>query len=244
MQHVTLNNPATLDQGMFSNFRRRFRELQWLLPLGIQRTILRTVARRYNPYRDWNYSHRAIFIHVPRTAGTSIAFASGAPKPHIPVSRFAAFDPSLYNKLFKFAFVRNPWDRLLSSFAHIRTAAYDSEWRTHNSVLTRFKDFESFVLALEDPKFRRRLLGFVHFRPQLDWITLPRSTEICVDFLGRFENLEENYGTVARCLNFDKELPHLNESGHRSYSDCYSSKMRQIVEDTYGLDIRALGYQF
>jgi hypothetical protein len=244
VRHVTLNKPVALSRDMASNFWGRLRELQWLLPLSVQKRLLRTVAVQYNPYSEWNYRDASIFIHVPRSAGTSIAFAIGAPKPHIPVSRYAAFDASLYNQFFKFAFVRNPWDRLLSSYSHICAAENDPEWKTHTAVLSRFKDFESFVLALEDPKLRRRILGFTHFRPQVDWLTLPRSKQIAVDFVGRFENLDLDYVIVADRLGISSPLPNVNASKHVPYRDAYSRRMRDIVAEMYSDDVNLLGYRF
>ena len=224
-------------------FRDHLRELQWLLPLSVQ-AMLRTIAPGYNPYSDWNERYRAIFIHVPRTAGSSVALALGAPKPHIPISRFRVFEPQHCHEFFKFAFVRNPWDRLLSSFAHIRTAAYDPEWHTSHTALDGFGDFESFVLALENPKFRRRILALTHFRPQTDWITLARSNEIAVDFVGRFENLDEDYAIVADRLGISEPTPKVNASDHVPYREAYSRKMRDIVADVYDNSVALFGYQF
>lgn len=189
-----LNFDKNSRDGSHANIRHSLRELQWILPLSIQKALFRAVARGYNPYTDWNKRFQAIFIHVPRTAGTSIASATKASKPHIPISRFIAFEPKLHNRLFKFAFVRNPWDRLLSSFSHMRAkAANDPEWLATHATLAQFPDFESFVMALEHQGFRRRILSFIHFRRQIDWLTLPYSKKIEVDFVGRFETLVEDY---------------------------------------------------
>lgn len=244
MRQITLNNSIILHQDMVSNFRRQLRELQWLLPLEIQRTLFRTVARRYDPYSDWNDRYRAIFIHVPRSGGTSIAFAIGAPKPHIPISRYAAFDPTLQNQLFKFCVVRNPWDRLLSAFTHLRGATNQPVWRVPHEFVSHFPDFESFVLELERPKPRRKLLRFIHFRPQVDWLTLPRSNEIALDFVGRYETLAEDYAAIAKHLRINAALPNVNASQHPFYRDSYSKRMRDIATDLYGRDIETLRYQF
>lgn len=235
--------------GEASGFRQRARELQWALPLQLQSVLLRVVGGRYNPYSEWNRRHRAIFVHVPRTGGTSISFALGAPKRHVPVSRYAAFDWAAFNDYFKFALVRNPWDRLLSAFSTLRGEPdKTSRWiqgqlwaRTH---LSTYRDFESFVLTLEHARVRSRIMGYFHFRPQLDWLTLPYSTAMAVDFVGHFERLPEDFAVIARELGSDAELPVTNDSEHTPYRDAYSRRMRDIVDDLYAADIKQLGYTF
>jgi hypothetical protein len=228
--------------------RMHLRELQWQLPLRLQSVLLRIVGGRYDPYADWHRCHRAIFVHVPRTAGTSTAMALGAPKPHVPISRYAAFDRAAFAQYYKFAFVRNPWDRLLSAFSDLCAAANRPAWpegmfwsRAH---LSRFANFETFVLALSYPKSRRTIFAHHHFRPQLDWLTLPHSNKGAMDFLGRFESLDEDFATVIHKLGIDETLPVANNSHHSPYREAYSRKMQGIVGDLYEADIRAFGYRF
>ncbi len=228
--------------------RKHLRELQWQLPLQLQAVLLKIIGGRYNPYAEWHLRHRAIFVHVPRTGGTSMSLALGAPKPHVPISRYAAFDRSAFLDFYKFAFVRNPWDRLLSAFSDLRDAANRPAWgegmlwsRAH---LSRFANFENFVVALDNPKLRRTILSHHHFRPQLDWLTLPRSNQCEMDFLGRFETVGEDFATVARKLAIDETLPMMNHSSHTPYREAYSRKMQGIVGDIYEADIRAFGYRF
>lgn len=173
-----------------------------------------------------------------------MAFTLGPPKPHIPVSRYAAFDASLYSQFFKFTFVRNPWDRLLSTFTHLLAAANEPVWHVPHLYVSRFPNFESFVLALEHPNEHRKLLRFIHFRPQVDWLTMPGSNKITIDFVGRYENLAEDFGSIAARFEVSTELPKVNASRHPGYREVYSQRMRDIVAELYGQDIETLRYRF
>ena len=239
---------ASLSIGEQSPIRTRLRELQWQLPLSVQGPLLRFLGRRYDPYSEWHRRNLSIFVHIPRTAGTSFTLAAGAPKQHVPLSRYAAAHPAAFRDYFKFCFVRNPWDRLLSAFSIMNEAKADTQWPGGQlwslKNLRDYPDLETFVLALEDAKVRRSIMAYSHFRPQLDWLTLPRSSTICVDFLGRFESLGKDFAVVAKRLGIAVPLPMKNASRHRLYRDAYSRKMRGIVEDLYGNDIRALNYRF
>jgi hypothetical protein len=229
-----------------SGIRQYIRNLEYSLPVPVQRPLIRAV--RESPYvLDYEASH-SIFIHIPKTAGTSIGEAIyGHWVGHVPLSRFAAFDDRKFKSFFKFSFVRNPWDRLLSAFAHLKgggepLARRESLWSER--YLGNFESFEQFVLALRDGEFRSVIVGDVHFRPQLDWITLPGSERIAVDYLGRFESLEEDYSQVAHRLGIAGNLPMRKQTTRPRYRDAYSAEMSKIVEEIFRNDIERLGYDF
>jgi hypothetical protein len=231
-----------------SKLRTQLRELQWQLPLSLQSVLLRFLGPRYDPYSEWHRQKRAIFAHIPRTAGTSFALAAGTPKQHVPMSRYAARDPAAFGDYFKFCFVRNPWDRLLSAFSIMNEAKTETNWPSGTAWarkhLRDYPDFESFVLALRDPRARRSIMAYSHFRPQLDWLTLPRSSKIHADFVGRFERLEDDFSVVTKRPGLEGPLPVRNASAHRLYREVYSRDMRRIVEALYAADIAAFDYAF
>lgn len=233
---------------MMEALHRRLREMQWALPEPAQRLLFQTVGRGYDPFTDWNSMHRAVFIHVPRTGGNSISQAIGAPKPHVPIGRYRLFDSRRFDDSFKFAFVRNPWDRLLSAYSHIsawvRAAASPEHDIWAPPEFAYYQDFEAFVLALAHDHFRSRMLAYTHFRSQLDWIAMPKSSTIALDFVGRFERLRDDYAEVTARLGIDSPLEIVNESQHLPYREAYSRKMRDIVGFIYARDIAVLDYRF
>jgi len=229
-----------------SQIQAFFRSLEYSLPVDVQRPLIR--ALRKNPYSpEYDASH-SIFIHTPKTAGTSIGEAIyGHWMGHAPLSRFAAFDPRKFKSFFKFSFVRNPWDRLLSGFAHLKgdgdpLAEREAVWSKR--YLSDTQTFEQFLLKLREEGFRELIVNDVHFRPQLDWITLPGSDAVAVDFLGRFESLEEDYAQVARRLGVHAELPMRKQTKRPPYREAYSREMRAIADDIFRKDINQLGYAF
>jgi hypothetical protein len=229
-----------------SGIRQYIRSLEYSLPLPVQRPLIRAV--RETPYvLDYDASH-SIFIHIPKTAGTSVGEAIyGHWVGHVPLSRFAAFDDRKFKSFFKFSFVRNPWDRLLSAFAHLKgggepLARREELWSKRH--LGDIEEFEQFVLRLRNSRFRSLILADVHFRPQLNWITLPGSERIAVDYLGRFESLEEDYSEVAHRLGIGNSLPIRKRTKRPRYREAYSPEMGRIVEEIFRNDIERLGYSF
>lgn len=224
--------------------RERWARLQGTVPLPVEGALLRLFGSQFDPYQPANDETRSIFIHVPKCAGTSIGLALyGSSDSHLPISRFAAFDRRRFDCFFKFAFVRNPWGRLLSAYTYLQPGSKgETPWSRRN--LREFADFEAFVLALDEPATRARMLHFLHFRPQLFWLSLPGGGPLPLDFTGRFERLAEDFGEVAERLGLDAELSMLNRSRFGPYRESYSTKMRDIVASLYESDIRAFGYEY
>lgn len=101
------------------------------------------------------YSHFAdrsqcIFIHIPKTAGTSVALTLfGHGSRHVPWFRYQQANPVKYRRYFKFAFVRNPWDRLVSSYFYLQKGGMseaDVRWAAENlSPLQRLQLLRSWL---------------------------------------------------------------------------------------------------
>lgn len=232
----------------FAGLRQHLRNLEGELPLEIQRPLWRLLRSGHSPYTQRDHDTRSIFIHVPKNAGTSIGRVLGVPRCHIPISRYAVFDRHAYKSYFKFAFVRNPWDRLLSAYACLLGCAdrdfpfRDTIWaRKH---LAQFPDFEAFVLSLSDSRTSHRITNYIHFRPQIGWVTLPGSDRVELDFVGRYESLADDFRVIAERLSIDPTLPVTNRSERGSYKDAYTDRMRDIVANLYRADIEAFDYDF
>jgi hypothetical protein len=167
---------------------------------------------RPNPYLRRNRKHKCIFIHIPRTAGTSIANAlfDDGDRGHTPAYAYRAFDPDRFTSYFKFAFVRNPYSRLVSSYHQVRRNAHNprvSQWAS--KYLDNLNGFSDFLERLdENQSFRRIVLALDHFRPQHEFVTCDGELEL--DFIGRFENLNADFQNVASTLNLDASLPYKN----------------------------------
>jgi len=187
--------------------------------------------------------HLAIFVHTPKAAGTSVALSLFGELPyHYTAADYRAiFGRVDFNRYFKFAFVRNPWDRLLSAYSYLSGGGWDEADRLWASVhLASYESFESFV---HEGLRSRAIREYMHFRPQSEFITNLRG-RIVVDFLGRFETIERDFQHICARMNVRAELPHTNKSNGGDYREVYTPAMRDIVANVYRADIRRLGYAF
>jgi predicted DCC family thiol-disulfide oxidoreductase YuxK len=196
---------------------------------------------------------RWIFVHIQKTGGNAIRAALGVEEndPHkhfFAADLKALYGAEVWDRAFKFAIVRNPWDRLVSWWSMIdgRRALYDPA-RSRNQffgyVLERAQDFRGFLLHCDEDFVDRD--GRKHiFRNQIDYVS-DESGRIIVDYIGRFEALPAAAATIAdRIGRPDLILPVVNRSAHRHYTDYYTPDLIDLVADKYRQDIEIFGYRF
>ena len=141
------------------------------------------------------------------------------------------FKPRKHKDYFKFAFVRNPWARVVSCY-------FDKVKEGHNVFEVCFdQDFECFVdfIAKQDLKTADR-----HIRLQTALIPVDE-----VDFIGHTENFANDMRYVMTVLGFaNLEIPHKHSSQHEHYSHYYTERTKKIIARKYKKDIEAFGYTF
>jgi hypothetical protein len=232
----------------------------WSLPYELRRRVYRTLQprafRRYQQMREASTEgphslrafdeHGCLFVHIPKCAGVSVgkALFGYTPGSHISALTFQLIYPREdYERFFKFAFVRNPWERLSSAFHFLKSGGMtpkDRRWA--ESHLAPFPDLDAFVRGWVTPS---SVLSGRHLKPQHRYICDPRGN-VQVDFVARFENLHEDFSTIAQRIGSVARLGHLNRTPgkKRDYRDDYSAETRRIVAEVYRRDIEVFGYEF
>ncbi|HKV55770.1 MAG TPA: sulfotransferase family 2 domain-containing protein [Candidatus Binataceae bacterium] len=137
--------------------------------------------------------------------------------------------PELYSTAFKFAFVRNPWDRLVSRYAFL----LDNVGHPEHRMVKRMRRFEDYV----EWEIRQRRMF------QCDYVTGPNN-QLIVDFIGYYERLHRDFEHVCACLGIEAELPHDNASNHTEYRNYYTPASRELVAEHFRHDIELFGYDF
>ncbi len=153
-----------------------------------------------------------------------------------------------YRDYFKFAFVRNPWDRLVSCYSDKLAEGGPgfNKLRYGNASFPIGMSFASFVEAVHRVPDRQ---ANVHFRSQYKTICAPREHKpIMADFVGYFENLSDDFAGAAEKIGLEKlQFPHLMRSksrGGRSYTEFYDERLKNLVYERYRTDIEIFGYSF
>ena len=199
------------------------------------------------------HARRLIFVHIQKTGGNAISTALGQ-NPDCPEKHFFARDlrelycTDVWNAYFKFAFVRNPWDRLVSWWSMIdahRAAFAGGKLlnKFQRFILERATTFEEFLENCDDEIVDTDGRKWI-YRNQLDYLTDSSGRQM-VDFVGRFETLQQDFDTIARKTNGGPvPLPHVNRSQHPHYSDYFTPALAEKVARRFERDINAFGYVF
>lgn len=209
----------------------------------------RKLRRAVYPSPRGNFSlrpfdeHQCIFVHIPKAAGISVAESlfGYLPYHYTTVDYRTIYGSRTFRRYFKFAFVRNPWDRLFSAYRFLVAGGWnesDRRWAEENVV--RFRDFSEFVELWLTPETAQSM---VHLRPQWRFICNSRR-EIELNYLGYFETIQQDFVHICMRLGIVATLQHRNASTKADYRQVYSLKARRIVEEVYAEDIRLFGYRF
>lgn len=141
-----------------------------------------------------------------------------------------------YHHYFKFAFVRNPWDRLVSCWHN--KVVYNNLFQFNDSEHEKMKDFGNFINYVSELNIDE---CDRHLRSQSVLIDLNK-----IDYLGRMETFDDDTKYIFRRIGLpEKEIAPMNvTSGKMPYRDYYSEQMVEKVAQIYQKDIKIFGYQF
>ncbi|TNJ45776.1 sulfotransferase family 2 domain-containing protein [Tamlana fucoidanivorans] len=210
-----------------------------------------------------SHKHKCIFIHIPKTAGTSInSFFHPGVKFH--------FDNADYERLFgwcskrqlhmqhatakqlletelvtqeqwdsyfKFTFVRNPWDRSYSDYQWIQE---------FTKIKGSFKDYirgKGVFKDIFNNKSKSSYLGD-HLLTQTSFFDFEGKFK--PNFVGRFEDFQSDIKTVLKELHIEEDFNIFTNKSKRKndYSIFYTKTKKKMVDDRYEKDIKLLDYDF
>lgn len=204
-----------------------------------------------------SYSNKFIFIHIYKNAGTSMLhalqpfglnpmqkainrvskrllkreFYNQRPwQAHIRSSEIIKkIGKKTFQSYFTFAFVRNPWDWQVSLYSYML-----KNTRHHQHELVKsLNNFDEYIVwrCREEVRFQK------------DFVCSEDNT-ILVNYIGRFENLENDFSHVCSQVGIQASLPKKNVSNTRPYQDFYNSKTIELVKITFKPDIDLFQYEF
>ncbi len=212
--------------------------------------------------------HRCIFIHIPKTAGTSIEKKLGLfeevdrdVQDHRTFRELEPFSITHLASIFQPAdpyFLKRIRNNLrrdpaptrrdygeFFKFSFVRNPwARAFSW--YRNVMR--DDYHLKTLGLnKDCSLNRFLLESPNqwaLRPQMHWLKDSKGG-ISLDFVGKFETLSEDFQFVAKKIGLDDwELPHLIVGDSKSYTQAFDAEARDLVATKYAEEIELFKYRF
>jgi len=199
------------------------------------------------------------FVDIPRTSSSSIRAELGRRfgrahgkrgvtdarhatphlfRPHQPAKDMVALlGAPLWDHLFTFTVVRNPWDRTVSLY----------HYRQRVGSIPSSMPFRDYVLALANASPTDDLFRYRGYRYGAADYVLSDQGEMLVDYIVRYENRSAGLRYVAARLDFP-ELGALAIQGasprRRHYTTYYDAETERIVGAFYRRDVELFGYRF
>jgi hypothetical protein len=206
--------------------------------LGFKKTRFYNVHIR-SPFKETsqNVDHKRkfIFVHIPKTAGTSVKNALKLPSKGADHSvPTYMVHKKTWEKYYTFAIVRNPIKRFISSYNYHTGSDYQGSLINKYPDLHSFSIEKYFKLVSKDPNF---------LTPQSEYVRHHFSDKP-MDMICRFENLNEDMRKVFKKLKIKAELPHLNISkGSKEHPILKNKSFMKKVLKFYKEDFKVLDYE-
>jgi hypothetical protein len=211
------------------------------------------------------HRHHFLFVHIAKTAGTSVRttlnrlrwrdpyfipqficsrissltghrIACKIPRHAKVIAAYEMLPREVFDGLFKFAFVRNPWDLQVSSYHHLKRE------RPH---LVGDRDFETFLRYKLDPTRPYQYHLDTSIALQSDYL-VDLHGKVLVDFIGRFETLNDDFITICQRIGVQPPvLEHKRQAKDRGgYQKYYTPETVDLVARHFAADIAMFGYTF
>ena len=198
---------------------------------------------------------KLLMVHIPKCAGITMNLIIGLDNPKYFGNKYGHNYASFikremggeYDKLTTFCIVRNPWDKLWSSYNFMKSGS-TFKAPSDKSLLS----FETFISDIYNgDKYLQHLSQAnddnLYFHKQKNWV-FDNGKQV-VDIIGKFEDLT----SLVEKLEVDFELDglhdkfkttHSNRTNKGDYKHHYTDEMIELVREMYGDDIKTFGYEF
>lgn len=186
--------------------------------------------------------NKIIFIHIPKAAGISVhkGLFGFDTLGHLKFSDYQKYlEASKINDFRTVTFVRNPYNRLVSSYFYLKNGGRgDKLDLEYQDIIAPYKTFQDFVMLFLSPK---NIYSLEHLIPQVEWL-YNEEGQLNIDFIGRFENLENDFGLLKdKWVKSATSLMHLNKT-KESQKTLFTAEMLTVINRLYFKDFQELNY--
>jgi hypothetical protein len=187
--------------------------------------------------KNLNEVERLLFIHNPKVAGNSllkvlnIKLEAGESTSHLTLTYLVS--KKVWESYFSVLAVRHPLERLISSFNYHTKASYQGHF------LRKYSDLHNFTFEQYFKVFSKEPYAII---PQVEY-TKHLLSKKKVDFIIRYENLQEDVDKLCGILKIEKhQLPHLNQSPKKEMNYFRDESFKQEVLKYHQEDFEYFNY--
>lgn len=198
---------------------------------------------------------KCIYIHIPKVAGTSIKYALSKHTRHPSViceyvnramrqirnkNSFQHYNYGLpehakaldyknniksYEEYFSFTFVRNPYDWAVSNYEYVKQTKHHPRHKLVKGI--SFQDFVDLY----------PYTGTYQYNFLTD-----EDGDVIVDFIGKYENIQDDIHTIGNSLGIEITLPRKNTTVRKNWKKYYDRETAELVRSKFKYDFEYFGY--
>jgi hypothetical protein len=182
-------------------------------------------------------AHRALYIHIPKNAGTAITKAAfGQAVPHHSMQYYAGVVPDMVRDFPSFALLRSPEARFVSAFYYLKfTSPVAADRHFGHTVLAPYETPDELVEDMERPTVRSAVCMWAHFRAQCEYVCDIRAN-LMTTHLGSLERMDAFVSAMSAALDKSILVRPLNRNGMKPETAVRNvDKLERLYELDYSL---------
>jgi hypothetical protein len=176
-------------------------------------------------------------VYYNTKAGKERLIAAGGSTPYV---GFFGDLPRGYREYFKFTYVRNPFERLVSTYEHkyhVNSEGYYGNYLF--GYIAKDEGFEKFVRKIVKIPY-----AFLEEHFSLQYLCVYKHNKPVVDYIGKFEEIDETFPQILEKYHLGPMFERKNTTAAKAkWMDYYSSELADLVYKKYKKDIVAFGYE-
>ena len=174
------------------------------------------------------------FIHVNKCGGSSVERLCGLPRLHdTALERRRAVGAARWDAMFKFALVRNPYERALSLYRYRVKRGRGGMGDGHIS----FDDWVQAAIVEHNPRYYDKPLMFA---PAHAWLA-DETGKLMVDEIIRLEEIDQAWPRIAGKIGAPPVMAHENRT-EKTGGPVMSPASKAAIAKAYAIDFEAFGY--
>jgi len=213
-----IKDPTTKEGILYNKRSKNYKGILSFLYLIKNRVIISYNKKNFKDYFKIikNFLVNSNFVHILKGFFCKFKSHMSAEKVKMKVGN------TIWNEYFKFTFERNPWDKLVSFYSHLKPGISFEAWIKTVKLSPYKQPFNYPLYSIED--------------------------SIALNFIGTYENLRKDLEYIFTKLTLPiKELPREKANyrkDKKSYRKYYNELTKKIVERNYSKEIKLFGYTF
>ena len=187
------------------------------------------------------YKEELLFIHIPKCAGRSVErYFEYKGRRHRTLDEYIKKEGERIESFFKFSFVRNPWDRMVSWYFAHKGQGYEPKTR---------EGFQDWIKGGLINHWTDKTIDDVNWKNKdplsmTEFLVTDKSVEF--DYIGKVENLEEDLKKICsmKGIRSRAEILNIGKTKREEYKYYYNDECANIVKERFAEDLYNFDYKF